>query len=57
MEITAVKLRNSYQIYYVETKNIFIKPKSNCIVEIDHGIDIGSVVQVFRKKEDSEITV
>lgn len=57
MEITAVKLRNSYQIYYVETNNIFIKPKSNCIVEIEHGIDIGKVVQVFKQKSGSEITV
>lgn len=57
MEITAVKLRNSYQIYYVETNNIFIKPQSNCIVEIEHGIDIGRVVQVFKQKSDSEIVV
>lgn len=57
MEITAVKLRNSYQIYYVETNNIFIKPKSNCIVEIEHGIDIGRVVQVFKQKSGSDITV
>lgn len=57
MEITAVKLRNSYQIYYVETNNIFIKPQSNCIVEIEHGIDIGRVVQVFKQKGDSEIVV
>ena len=57
MEITAVKLRNSYQIYYVETNNIFIKPQSNCIVEIEHGIDIGRVVQVFKQKSDSEIAV
>jgi cell fate regulator YaaT (PSP1 superfamily) len=57
MEITAVKLRNSYQIYYVETNNIFIKPKSNCIVEIDHGIDMGSVVQVLKKKPGSDIVV
>lgn len=57
MEITAVKLRNSYQIYYVETNNIFIKPKSNCIVEIEHGIDIGRVIQVFKQKSDSDITV
>jgi cell fate regulator YaaT (PSP1 superfamily) len=57
MEITAVKLRNSYQIYYVETNNIFIKPKSDCIVEIDHGIDMGSVVQVLKKKPGSDIVV
>ncbi|MFA5519390.1 MAG: regulatory iron-sulfur-containing complex subunit RicT, partial [Spirochaetota bacterium] len=57
MEITGVKLRNSYQIYYVETNNIFIKPKSSCIVEIDHGIDIGKVVQVFKQKSGSEIAV
>lgn len=57
MEITAVKLRNSYQIYYVETNNIFLKPKSGCIVEIDHGIDMGHVVQILKNTKDSEITV
>jgi len=57
MEITAVKLRNSYQIYYVETNNIFIKPKSKCIVEIDHGIDMGSVVQVLKHKPGSDFVV
>ncbi|HOQ11372.1 MAG: hypothetical protein BWY23_02264 [Spirochaetes bacterium ADurb.Bin218] len=45
MEISAVKLRNSYQIYYVDTKDFFFKQNSDCIVEIDHGIDMGKVVK------------
>jgi len=57
MEITAVKLRNSYQIYYVETNNIFLKPKSGCIVEIDHGIDMGHVVQILKDSKNPDITV
>lgn len=57
MEITAVKLRNSYQIYYVETNNVFLKPKTGCIVEIDHGIDMGHVVQILKNKKSSEYTV
>ena len=52
MEISAVKLRNSYQIYYIETNNLFIKQNSLCIVEIEHGIDIGNVVKIRNPQND-----
>ncbi len=45
MEVSAVRLRNSYQIYYVETCNLFVNQNSECIVEIDHGVDIGRVLK------------
>lgn len=43
MEITAIKLRNSHQIYYVHTNNIFVKRNTLCIAETEHGIDMGSI--------------
>lgn len=46
MEILAVKLRNSYQIYFVDTNNLFLKQNTDCIVEIEHGTDIGKVVKI-----------
>jgi len=53
MEVSAVKLRNSYQIYYVDTNNLFVNQNSDCIVEIDHGIDMGKVVKSpsFNRKD------
>ncbi len=41
MEVSAVKLRNSYQIYFVDTNEFFFRQNSDCIVEIEHGIDMG----------------
>ena len=38
MEVSAVKLRNSYQIYFVDTNDFFLKQNSQCVVEIEHGI-------------------
>jgi cell fate regulator YaaT (PSP1 superfamily) len=52
MEISAVKLRNSYQIYYIEAHNLFIRQNSLCIVEIEHGIDIGNVVKIRNFQND-----
>ena len=46
MEATGVKLRSSQQIYYVNTNNIFVKRNSLCVVETEHGVDIG---RVFKK--------
>lgn len=48
MEISAVKLRNSYQIHFVDTNNLFVKQNTSCIVETEHGIDVGSVVKCRR---------
>ncbi len=43
METTGVKLRNSYQIYYVNTNGLFAKRNALCIVETEHGVDMGRV--------------
>ncbi len=45
MEVSAVKLRNSYQVCYIDTNNIFIKNNSLCILETEHGLDLGRVVK------------
>ncbi len=46
MEVSAVKLRNSYQIYFVDTNDFFLRQNSQCVVEIEHGIDVGRVVRI-----------
>ncbi len=43
MEISAVKLRNSYQIQYVDTNHLFVNQNALCVVETEHGIDVGNV--------------
>jgi cell fate regulator YaaT (PSP1 superfamily) len=48
MEVSAVKLRNSYQINYVDTNNLFVNQNSLCVVETEHGIDIGNVFKCRR---------
>ncbi|MCP4133128.1 MAG: stage 0 sporulation protein [bacterium] len=45
MEISAVKLRNSYQVYYVDTNHLFIQQNTLSVVETEHGIDIGKVMK------------
>ena len=57
MEITGVKLRNSYHLCYVDTNNLFIKSGSLCIVETEHGIDIGKVCKknVGKPGKDMEV--
>ncbi len=57
MEVSAVKLRNSYQIYFVDTNELFFKQNSDCIVEIEHGIDMGKVVKIKSYQNNPEITV
>jgi cell fate regulator YaaT (PSP1 superfamily) len=52
MEASAVKLRNSYQIYYIDAENFFLKQNSLCVVEIEHGIDIGNVVKIRNFQPD-----
>ncbi len=57
MEVSAVKLRNSYQIYFVDTNNFFLKQNTQCVVEIEHGIDIGRVVKIRGYQNNPSITV
>ncbi len=45
MEVAAVKLRNSYQIYYVDANNLFVNQNAVCLVETEHGMDIGTVLK------------
>ena len=57
MEVSAVKLRNSYQIYFIDTNDFFLKQNTDCIVEIEHGIDIGKVVKIKSGKNRPEVPV
>ena len=57
MEVSAVRLRNSYQIYFVDTNNIFIRQNTLCLVETEHGIDIGHVVKCPAYQNNPSIEV
>ncbi len=57
MEVSAVKLRNSYQIYFVDTNNFFLRQNSQCVVEIEHGIDVGRVVKIRGYQNNPTIAV
>ncbi len=50
MEVSAVRLRNSYQLSYVNTNNLFILPSSLCVVETENGVDIGTVFKCSRRR-------
>jgi cell fate regulator YaaT (PSP1 superfamily) len=52
MDISAVRLRNSYQVCYVDTNSLFVKQNALCIVETEHGIDIGRVAKCTRYKDN-----
>ncbi len=57
MEISAVKLRNSYQIYYIDTNNIFVNQNTMCVVETEHGVDVGAVVKTSSYQNNQDIAV
>ncbi len=57
MEISAVKLRNSYQINFIDTNSIFVNQNALCVVETEHGIDLGRVVKIPRYQSDPNIEV
>jgi Uncharacterized homolog of PSP1 len=57
MEVSAVKLRNSYQIYFVDTNNFFLRQNSQCVVEIEHGIDVGRVVKIKGYQNNPSLVV
>ncbi len=57
MEVSAVRLRNSYQIYYIDTNNIFVNQNTLSVVETEHGVDVGRVVKIPRYQNNSEIQV
>lgn len=54
-EVTSVKLRNSYQMCYADTNHLFVKKGSLCILETEHGVDIGKICKRGMKKEKKEI--
>jgi len=43
MEVSAVRLMDSYQICFVRTNNLFVRHNTLCIIETENGIDIGRV--------------
>ncbi|OHD65892.1 MAG: hypothetical protein A2176_03535 [Spirochaetes bacterium RBG_13_51_14] len=57
MEISAVKLRNSYQINYVDTNNLFVNQNALCVVETEHGVDIGNVFKCRKYQSASGLEV
>jgi len=57
MEVSAVKLRNSYQINYVDTNNLFVNQNALCVVETEHGVDIGNVFKCRRYQCDGAVEV
>ena len=56
MEISAVKLRNSFQINYVNTNNLFVNRNALCLIETEHGIDIGHVYRC-RKNQNNRYSI
>ncbi|TFH40411.1 MAG: stage 0 sporulation protein [Chrysiogenales bacterium] len=50
MEVSAVKLRNSYQLSYVDTNNLFVRQHALCVVETENGVDIGTVFKCARHR-------
>ncbi|HQQ52165.1 MAG TPA: regulatory iron-sulfur-containing complex subunit RicT, partial [Spirochaetota bacterium] len=57
MDITGVKLRCSQQIYHVYTNNLFARRNSLCVVETEHGIDIGRVFKKILCQPDESLKV
>lgn len=53
MSITAIKLRNSYQICYIEPKDIPVKICSHYIVETAYGVDIGRAFRCPKLGKDN----
>ncbi len=57
MEISAVKLRNSYQVHYVDTNHLFVNQNALCVVETEHGIDIGNVFKCRKTSGSAGVDV
>ena len=53
MKVSAVRLRNSFQIYYIDNNNIFLNQNTLSVVETEHGIDLGRVMKI-KKCQDCE---
>ena len=48
MKVSAIKLRKSFQVYYIEDSNLFLNQNTLSVVEIDHGVDIGNVIKMSK---------
>jgi len=55
MEISTVKLRKSQQICTVDKNNIQVKQHSQCIIETEHGTDVGTVLKNENSSEKENI--
>lgn len=56
MDYTCLKLRKNDVVTYVDSNNIYVSPGGLCISETEHGIDIGTVMQIkCRKKPSGDI--
>ncbi len=53
-EVTSVKLRNSYQTCIADVNHLFVKKGSLCILETEHGVDIGKICKrgMFRERKE-----
>lgn len=58
MEVAAVKVRNSYQICFVDINNIFIDQNSLCVIETEAGLDIGNILKSpgFTRNHGDDVT-
>lgn len=57
MEVSAVRLRNSYQIYYIDTNSVFVNQNALSVVETEHGVDLGRVVKTPGYQNNGEVQV
>jgi len=54
MNVAATRIRNGFQLMYVDIGNTEVIAKSSIIVETDQGMDIGKVMKVGRYIGDEE---
>jgi len=57
MNTAAIRMRNGFQLIYVDIGNTQVSPKSNVIVETEQGIDIGKVMKIGRYAGDDDVEV
>lgn len=49
MEYTCLKMRKNDAIEFVESNNIFLKPGTVCIANTEHGVDMGTVLDIKQR--------
>ena len=55
MNVAAVRLRNGFQLIYIDIGETELFAKSNVIIETDQGQDIGKVMKIGRYSGDEEV--